>query len=391
MGVVPYWRLSSLYFFYFAVVGIMSPYWGVYLKFLGLSSEQIGLVTAIPMLTRIAAPNVWGWMADRSGKYLGVIRLGSVGAVCGFVGLFFFRDYWALLLFVTLFTFFWNAVLPQFEVVTLDALQGQTHKYSRIRIWGSIGFIASAVGLGVVFDVLSVALLPGFLWGFLLLIAASTFFLPEVSHHRDQAERLPLSRTLKKPGVVLFMVAALLLHVSHGPYYSFFSIYLLDKGYSSTSVGLLWALGVVAEILIFLKIPVLLRRWGLWSCYLISMLGAALRWWLIGAYADKLPVLLFAQCLHALSFAVAHSVAIEMVREAFPAVNRGSGQAFYSAACYGGGGAVGAYLTGQIWSHSPVAAFAFASLAAGLGAVAVVFGLRISGAARREVAEPASS
>ncbi len=375
MGGVPYWRLSSLYFFYFAVVGIMSPYWGVYLDFRGLTPQQIGLVTAIPMLTRIVAPNIWGWMADASGQYLRVIQLGAVGAVVGFMGLLFYHGYWALLLFATAFTFCWNAILPQFEVITLDALKGRTHFYSRVRLWGSVGFIATAVGLGLLFDRFSVALLPALLWAFLILIALSTLWLPKTRQQPATRVRVPLKQTLRSKAVLLFLLAAFMLHVSHGAYYSFFSIYLLAAGYSSTAVGLLWALGVVAEILVFLKVHRLLHRFGLWWCYLLSLLAAGLRWVLIGYYADNLGVLLFAQCLHALTFAVAHSVAIEMVRRSFPESSRGSGQALYSAFCYGGGGALGAVLTGQIWSYSPTGAFVFASVVAGLGALIVLWAI----------------
>ena len=116
---LPYWRLSSFYFFYFAVVGALIPYWGIYLKSLGYSSQDVGVITAIILATRIVAPNFWGWLADKSGQRLRIIRLGSFLACVVFSGILLDQRYLWLVVVVCCYTFFWHAVLPQFEVITL--------------------------------------------------------------------------------------------------------------------------------------------------------------------------------------------------------------------------------------------------------------------------------
>ncbi len=109
---MPYWRLSSVYFFYFSVVGALSPYWGIYLQNLGFQSQQIGIIFAVPMITKLIAPNIWSWFSDRSGQRMLVMRLGALGACVFFVGIFVRDDYAGLILFTVLYSVFWNAVLP---------------------------------------------------------------------------------------------------------------------------------------------------------------------------------------------------------------------------------------------------------------------------------------
>lgn len=373
---VPYWRLSSLYFFYFAAVGVISPYWGVYLDHLGFSGADIGLIVATPMLTRMVAPNAWGWLADTSGRYLLVIRVGALLACATYIGVLFNKQFWGLLLYTTLFTFFWNAVLPQFEVITLDALRDKTHQYSRIRLWGSIGFIASVVGLGFLFDLLSVALLPSVLFAILSAIAIATFTIPATGVSKALTPGDGVWLTLRSPRVRYFLAAAFLLHVSHGAFYGFFTLFLMKHGYSSSVIGCIWAVGVVAEIFLFLKAPRLLRRFSLWHCYLFSVLAAVLRWVMVGAWVDSVWVVVSAQVLHAFTFGLAHSVAIETVRQTFDASSRGKGQALYSSVCFGGGGALGAYICGYLWMWEPAFCFYFAAIVAAGAACITYFGMQ---------------
>src|SRR5690606_18150236 len=162
-NMVPYWRLSGFYFFYFAVVGTLVPFWGVYLKSLGYSSQVVGVIGAIILATRILAPNFWGWLAVRTRQRLRITRYGSFLAAVIFAGVWIDQRYWWLVLVVICYTFFWHAVLPQFEVITLGYLEGHHHKYSRIRLWGSLGFMAAVVGLGLVFEFLPIRYLPLFI------------------------------------------------------------------------------------------------------------------------------------------------------------------------------------------------------------------------------------
>ena len=128
---VPYWRLSGFYFFYFATVGCFVPYWSLYLKQSGFNSVEIGQLSALLLGTKIIAPNIWGWLADHTGKSIRIIRLASFFAALLFAGFIFSQSYLWFALITLAFSFFWNAVLPQFEAVTLFHLKEQAYRYTR--------------------------------------------------------------------------------------------------------------------------------------------------------------------------------------------------------------------------------------------------------------------
>ncbi len=145
---VPYWRLSGFYFFYFASLGVLIPYWSLYLKSLGYNSLAIGGLVAILPATKLIAPYIWGWLADHTRRSMFIIRLASVLALLSFSLVFVSQQLGWLIFVMLLFSFFWNAILPQFEAMTLNHLGNDTHRYSMIRLWGSLGFIVIAVLIG---------------------------------------------------------------------------------------------------------------------------------------------------------------------------------------------------------------------------------------------------
>jgi MFS transporter, PPP family, 3-phenylpropionic acid transporter len=361
---LPYWRLSSFYFFYFAVVGSLIPYWGVYLKSLGYSSQDVGVISAVILATRIIAPNFWGWLADKTQARLSIIRSGSFAAALLFSGVFLGQEYAWLLFVVACYTFFWHAVLPQFEVITLGHLGNDHHKYSRIRLWGSLGFMAAVMGLGWLFDLLDITYLPLVILSLLILIWLSSLSLPMASLRSHKPQALGFWPLVRDPKILCFLAASFLLQFSHGPYYTFYSLYLVEHfGYSNTFTGLLWALGVLAEVGIFLVMHKLLRHFSLRHLMLFSLLAAAVRWLMIGYFADYIVVLLFAQLLHAATFGIAHAVAIDLVRVHFGAQHQGQGQALYSSLSFGAGGAGGALIGGFLWDYSASLTYLLAALA----------------------------
>ena len=375
---LPYWRLSSFYFFYFAVVGAMVPYWGVYLKSLGYSSQDVGFITAIILGTRIIAPNFWGWLADKTQQRLRIIRQGSALACVFFAGVLINQHYSWLVLVISLYTFFWHAVLPQFEVITLSYLGSQYQRYGQIRLWGSLGFMAAVVGLGLLFDFLPIRFLPIAILSFLILIWLSSLSLKAVSVQKTLESTQGFFSLVFQPAIICFLLASFLLQLSHGPYYTFYSLYLQEHyHYTSTATGLLWALGVLAEVAIFLLMPKIMHRFNVRSLLLATFLITALRWYLIGYCADWLWVLLFAQLLHAMSFGVAHAASIEIVRSHFKGAHQGQGQALYSSLSFGAGGAVGAVIGGLLWDYSASLTFLVASLSSVGAFVIAFFGLHL--------------
>jgi PPP family 3-phenylpropionic acid transporter len=369
---MPYWRLSAFYLFYFASLGALLPYWALYLKHLGFGPQQIGELMAVLMATKIIAPNLWGWVADRTGKRMTVVRIGSLLAVVAFIGVFVSRDFWTLAIAMFVFSFFWNAVLPQFEATTLTHLgAGGTHEYSRIRLWGSVGFIIAVAGLGPVLDRAGAGILPYVVVSLYGAIWLSSLVVPAAGSMGEAHTGESLGTTLRRPAVMALVIASFLMQASHGPYYTFYTIFMEDFGYSRGAIGQLWALGVVAEVIVFLFMGRLLIRYGLRVLLLASLWLTTGRWVLTGLFPEQLPVMIFAQTLHAASFGVFHAVAIALFHRYFRGRHHGKGQALYSSLSFGAGGAVGSYYSGMAWeSIGPSATFLVAGGLSALGALA---------------------
>jgi len=345
-----YWRLSGFYFFYFASLGALIPYWGLYLKTLGFGAVEIGELTAIIMATKIIAPNIWGWIADHTGQRMRIVRLACLLAAVAFAGVFLWKGYWWLVLVMSVFSFFWNAALPQFEATTLTYLGRQTHRYSSIRLWGSIGFIVAVAALGFIFDRIGNQWLPVVLVVLFTSIWLSSLLVPENAAGHHSLEHTPLRTVLSRPVVLSLLAVCFLIQLSHGPYYSFYSLYMAEHGYSETAIGQLWALGVVAEIVVFLKMHTWLPRYGARNLLLLAAALTAVRWFILAWFPDQLWLMIFSQTLHAASFGLYHAVSIHLVHQLFQGRNQGRGQALYSSLSFGAGGALGSLIAGYLWA-----------------------------------------
>lgn len=376
----PYWRLSSFYFFYFATLGALLPYWSLYLQNRGFDAVEIGGLMALVAATKILAPYIWGWIADHSGRRLLMIQLASFVSVVCFAGVFVPGHFFWMALVMFCFSFFWNAGLPQFEVTTLSFLGDEPQRYSVIRLWGSIGFIVAVVSLGSLLDHWGIGLLPVILLGLYVFIWLSTLCVPQnEGMRRHTVAGLSILQVLRQPVVVVTLLASFLMQFGFGPYYTFFSIHLEAHGYSKSLVGVFWAVGVIAEIIVFLLMSRLLPAVGAKRLLMLCFAFAALRWWLIGFFVAYPAVLIFAQSLHAFTFGVFHAVMIHLIHRLFPGRYQGRGQALYSSLSFGAGGALGAWLSGYAWNaHGAAAVFTISAAASLLGLVMVAAGMRRS-------------
>lgn len=366
---MPYWRLSGFYFFYFALLGALVPYWGLFLRGRGFDAVAIGELMAILMATKVVAPNIWGWLGDHLGHRMRIVRLASLVSLLVFCGMFWAQSFWAIALVMALYSFFWNASLPQFEVVTFSYLRELAPRYARIRVWGSIGFIVTVIVLGWLVEWRGAEiLLPSVLFIFVAIwLSALLVRDPDPEPHPQHQQSL--AQILKKPAIIGFFVSVFLMQASHGPYYAFYSIFMTDHGYTETLIGQLWALGVLAEVGLFVVMHHLLERFGARRVLVFSLLAAALRWLLIGGFADSLASLVIAQLLHAATFGTFHAAGIHLVQHYFRGRHKGRGQALYSSVSFGAGGAVGSLSSGYAWEGlGPAMTFGTASMLAVLGA-----------------------
>jgi PPP family 3-phenylpropionic acid transporter len=369
MHPIPYWRLSGFYFFYFAFVGAMAPFWGLYLRSLEFNAFQIGVLMSLLQVMRIFAPNIWGHIADHTGRRVAIVQAAALICLVTYVGVFFAQTFWPLFVVMSLISFFWSASLPLVEATTLSHLRDRTDRYGRIRLWGSVGFIAVVIGLGVALDHYPIRLLLWVVLGLLVGIVFTARFIPEAEIATHDHVHTPLRSVLRRPPVLALFVAALLMAAAHGPYYTFFTIHLVETGYSKSVAGWLWALGVVCEIGIFLVMPRVFARVRPETVLLATLAVAALRFLLIGWQAGNLPVLLVAQLMHAFTFGAYHASALALVHKHFTGKNQARGQALYNSLAFGVGGTIGSFGSGAAWDAWG-AGWTF-SIAAGCAVLAV--------------------
>ncbi|MGQ0800021.1 MAG: MFS transporter [Pseudomarimonas sp.] len=345
----PYWRISSFYFWYCAALGAFTPFFARWLHELGLEGMAIGTVMAMWYLSRVAAPPAWSALCAGSSHPLRWLQLGCVAMTVCFAGFLLARGFWPLLLTMLAFGSFANAVLPQFEAITLDRLGPRRENYGRVRLWGSLGFLAIAVGYGPLLDVTGISALPLLTLPLLAATCVAALANGRSAHALHDAPTASVGEILRRPEVRAFFVIALLMQIAFGPFYVVFTLQLSAHGHSGTVIGILWGLGVVAEILVFLFMASLWRRWSTQTILLTSLAVTSVRWSVVALLPESLTAMVLAQCAHALSFGAFHAACMQRVAEFFPGRLGQQGQGILFGFSSGIGGVLGALMAGGLW------------------------------------------
>jgi PPP family 3-phenylpropionic acid transporter len=372
MQSLPYWRLSGFYFFHFAFIGAFAPYWSLYLKSLSFNALQIGVLMSLLHITRIFAPTAWGYLADHTGKRMLIVQLAAITGLVSYCGVFFGESFLWMFAVMMLMSFFWSASLPLIEATTLSHLGKSTARYGSIRSWGSLGFILAVIGIGYLLDATEIALLLWVVLGFKLGIVIFSWRIPEAEIASHSTDALSVQQIFKQPGVLAFFSACLLMAFAHGPYYTFYSIYLVDYGYSKGAIGWLWAIGVICEIGVFFLMPRVMHRFSLKQILAFSFTCAVARFLMIGWGVEWPTVMLMAQILHAATYGAHHVAAMMAVHYFFRGRHQAKGQAFYTSFTFGVGGTLGGVFSGYAWEWlGPGFTFSMSAAAAlvGLGLI----------------------
>lgn len=371
-------RLSTTYFLYFALLGVLVPYLGIFLDGRGFSSAQIGELFALITFARIFGPTLWASLADKTGKTLFVLRLGCGLTVVSFVGIFWALQFWWIVLTLGLTMMFWTAVLPQLEVITLTQGKQRGVSYGNVRLWGSVGFIVLTVLTGHLIDRFG-SEVPIFVsLGVLTLLFLSTLLIGQTTENSAHEQAASYQwQAVFKPVFLLFLLSATLLQVSFGVYYGFFALYMRDLGHSGQLTGFLIAFGVAAEVIIFMLAGRLIARFGVKWLLIVSIGLTAIRWLLLGHAAEFLSVLFVAQFIHAFSFGLTHAASVAFIHHYFDNSFQSRGQALYISIAFGIGGAVGNWLAGQWWQQGSSATISF-TLAAAIAAAGALVLLPLS-------------
>ncbi|BAJ02866.1 MFS transporter [Shewanella violacea] len=365
--------ISACYFFFFAILGVMVPYLGVFFENRGFDPQEIGFLLAILMATRIIAPNVWAMVADRTGMRAQLVKWGAAAASVSYLTFFYDGSFTYLAVSLCVYTFFWNSILAQLEVITLETLGENTSRYGAIRSFGSLGYLVFVVAVGFGISVWGTEILPYV--GMVLFIGLLLSTLPLPSKRALVKAKGDTPKLTLDKGIIWFLISAILLQMSAGPFYGFFVLYLKQAGYTEAVAGIYVALGVLAEILMFMIAPKLLSRFGVKRLLVASLGFTGIRWLLMAYLVDSFIWLGVSQLLHAFTFGLVHAASIQFVHSRFDANHRSKGQALYASLSFGVGGALGTWLCGMIWGDGSGAYLAWigAAICAFLAMLAVYF------------------
>jgi len=368
------WAFGSFFFLYFAYVGLVSPYASLFFLDHGFNVIEIAVLMSMLQITRIVGPFSWGWLSDYLSNRVGIIRFCACLAVLVFVCIFFLHSYMAFFVWMFVLHTILSSLMPLGESATVHALfkdNSFDKRYGRLRLWGSVGFIVMVLVAGELFQRKGIELYPIIGMVILTLLALITFLVHEPKMERRKMVKGELLVVLFNPDVRWFLLSGFFMIFAHAALYVFYSLYLSNLGYNKFQIGLFWALGVFAEVIFFYFQSKVLSRLDAEVVLQVSFGVGVIRFAAIALYPIT-PVLLFAQILHAGTFAAHHSAATKLLQRWFTGPLQARGQALMATISYGLGGTLGGLCAGWIWdTFQPRDVFVMSALACGLAGMAI--------------------
>jgi PPP family 3-phenylpropionic acid transporter len=367
--------MAIFYAAFFLFGGIQMPYLPAWLEARGLDASEIGIVLAAPMLIRILAVPLAARLIDRHGEVQIALATAATLSAAGYAVMGFAGGFTAILIAYVAISAVSSPVLPLGDSYGLRGLRARGVAYGPVRLWGSVAFILANMAGGVLLSRLGAGHIVWVLAAAMAATAVATWRLPRSPDGAGTATREPASRGLWRWGVfVAVIVGASLIQASHAVLYGFVTLQWTMKGLDGTTIGLLWAIGVVAEILLFVVSGRLIAKVGAVEMILLGGIGAVLRWtaMALDPPAILLPLL---QCLHCLSFGATHLGAMDVLSQLAHRQGGATAQGDFSAV-QGGTFAAAMGVSGVlVTAFGSAAYFAMAAIAA--------VGLVIALAARR--------
>lgn len=362
---------GSVSFAYFAHAGLFGTYAPLWFQSLGFSTLAIGVLASVQSATRVFSPYAWGWLADHTGQRTQLLRIAVALGLTIAVG-FFVSPSYGWIMGVTAALFVCTAgVVPISEAALAHIVSGgptlDAGRYGRVRVWGSIGFILAVVGSGVLLQWLGVGRFPVLVIALLMLLLLTALRLPVVVEAAHVSGAAPNALTvLREPLVAWFFAGVFFTVLAHTSLYAFLSLYLVSIGYTKSAVGLVWAVGVLAEVAWFWFQGAWLARLSPHAWLLLAAGISVPRFAVVAVFGASPMLLVLAQCLHAVTFAAQHSSCIAVINRHFPGRLRGRGQALYTVLGYGASGVIGGVAGGALSQAHGFAAVFWAATGAAL-------------------------
>jgi PPP family 3-phenylpropionic acid transporter len=359
-GFVP--RVAALYAAVFLNNGVQLPFLPVWFAAKEVDPKLIGLIVAVPMFARMLSVPIVAREADRRDAVRAAIVLAGWASVVFYVVVGLSSGGLAILVAYAVASLAFTPLLPLTETYALKGLAERGRAYGPVRLWGSFAFIAGNFLGGFLLDAIPARDLIWPIVGTVGLTALTASLLRPQSIGRAEPREsdAPLWRD---PAFLAVLIGASLIQASHSIYYIFSALQWRSDGISGGVIAALWALGVVAEIVLFAVSGRL--NVSPTTYLLIGAGGAVLRW---GVMALDPPALAlpFLQLLHALSFGATHLGALTYVAQRARPGQAATAQGHLAIAISAAGGAAAA-LSGVLYSNFGSASYATMALMAVAG------------------------
>ncbi|MDX8401661.1 MAG: MFS transporter [Mariprofundaceae bacterium] len=360
-------RIRVFYAAYFAAMGLVLPFFPVFLAQRGMDAVAIGVMTGLLAVAKVIAPPWLGHWLDRRGGFAAKGFIVGACLLAALAALLLWPPLSPLLLagVVLVFGVLWAAVLPMTDGISVAASEANLADYGRLRLWGSVGFVAASLAGGAWLTQRMDTGFPLALAGCMALTAWAAHGFPAMQDGGPRQESPGGGRF--PPAFLALLAVSLFMQMSHGAYYGFFSLALAEAGYSGGWIGVWWVIGVGAEIVLMAVWTKPLQTMPPAPVFAACLTLAALRWLGLAWRLDPVWVAGM-QILHAASFAAFHVAAVTWARRLAPASMQAAAQGWYSASGFGLGSAIGIMVCGWIvagWGYSAAfRACAFVAIAA---------------------------
>ena len=377
-------RLVAFYCMYFATLGVMLPFWPLWLASRHLSAAEVGLVLAASFWVQILSKPLISNLADRSGKHRAIMECLPLIALVGYACFPAVSGLGAFLVLAVLVGGTYPVLLPLGESLALHTAARHRVSYGRIRAAGSVAAIAASLLVGQMIAIDGPARILGTIAFGVAATAATCSLLPEVERNQGVARERSL-QPLLNPSFLLFLFASGITQASHATFVGFSSIHWHAAGHSELWIGALWGLGISAEITLFLCAERISRRVDPLTLILIGAASGIVRWTLMASTTD-LRILALAQLLQGATFGATHLGAMNYMRHRVPEHLGATAMGVYTASIAGVGFGALMPLSGFLYSEVEGSAFLLAST---LCLVGLAFTLTLRGRAGRIAREAA--
>ena len=361
-------RLSFFYAAVFLTIGVMMPFWPVWLKSRGLDAGEIGLILASAMWLRAFTSPLLAQYADRRGRPDRLALLLGWGALVANCLFFWTEGFWTVLAVSILSTMSFTALMPLGDAVTMLKVREGGLDYGRVRLWGSVAFIVGATGAGTLLEGEPSSSILWLIIFSLCLVVVGCHAIPRAETPGSSSFLAPLRGLLQERRVIVFMIAASLVQASHAVYYGFATLHWQAAGIGAGTIGALWALGVICEVALFAFSGKIVARFGPVALLAMGAAAGLVRWIVLGS-TTEIWVLVAVQGLHAFTFGATHLAAMHYIARSVPAQFAATAQSVYSS--FFGGTLMALAMLSAGWLFEAVAGRAFLFMA-GLSVAALL-------------------